>query len=456
MASITLPTQERPIRPIDGSSKAAHFVPIATKGNAIMLARYASLLLAALTLSNSAQAADPLDGAALYADVLTYDAFGTHRYGSRGAERAMDWIENELRTAGLTTSSQALSMPRQYDFEEASLTVGDKLAQVVPHWWLPLAQGSLALTAPIVSEGEATGAFVRLTLPYDRAAYLTQAHKDALAAALARKPAAVLLTIQHPSGEPYVYNVDQAQEPWPVPVIVVGAKDKAMLDEAEQGKKPLTLVVKGGYRSAVAGRNVIGRLDRGKAKTLVISTPVTSWFTSSCERGPGIAGFLAMARIGKEAFPDANLIFIATGGHEIGHGGMEEFLKDGAPKPDQVAAWAHFGASLGCYVANQSEKGLVVGKETNEALRVILRSEAMDASVTTAFAAVKGAPLVGKQAGVGELRDIASAGYPRFFGMAGLHLFFHTPADRAELTGPALLEPVARAFATVLRDAAKP
>ncbi len=413
--------------------------------------------LAALPTGSHAQEArdpqtrDPLSGAALYADILTYESFGVHRYGSEGAQKAMDWIEAELKRAGLATTSQPLVLDRQYTLERASLALGNRSIDVVPHWWTPPAQARFALTAPVVSTGEAKGAFLRLSLPFDRGAYLGAAQREALKAAFARGPAAVLLTVQHPSGQPYLYNVDQAESPWPVPVIMVGTKDEALLDEAEKSGAPVSVAVEGSYASQVAGRNVIGRLDRGKARTVVVSTPVTSWFTSSCERGPGIAGFLALARAGKELFPDANLVFVATGGHEIGHGGMESFLAEGAPKPEETAVWAHFGASLACYL---SPKGAAGG--TNDALRVIGRSETLDGIVTEAFAAVKGAPLVGKQAAVGELRDIVAAGYPRFVGMAGLHTFFHTPADNARLTSPELLEPVARAFAAAVKRAAGP
>ena len=48
-----------------------------------------------------------------------------------------------------------------------------------------------------------------------------------------------------------------------------------------------------------------------------------------------------------------------------------------------------------------------------------------------------------------------AAGYPRFFGMAGSHTFFHTPADSAATTGPEILEPIVRAFAETLDDAAR-
>ena len=80
-------------------------------------------------------------------------------------------------------------------------------------------------------------------------------------------------------------------------MILVAPKDAGLLDAAERSGSPVTVSVKGRYENNVAGRNVIGRLDRGKARTIVVSTPVTSWFTSTCERGPGIAAFLATASL---------------------------------------------------------------------------------------------------------------------------------------------------------------
>jgi hypothetical protein len=46
-------------------------------------------------------------------------------------------------------------------------------------------------------------------------------------------------------------------------------------------------------------------------------------------------------------------------------------------------------------------------------------------------------------------------GHRNFFGMAGLHRFFHTPADDVSTTSPEILEPVARAFTEAVRKAAE-
>jgi hypothetical protein len=413
------------------------------------------MVAAMLATTAPAAAADPLSGKALYDDVQRYDGFGPHRYGSAGAAQAFDWIAGELLRAGFAVSAQSFTMDRQYDFEAGSLSVDGQTVAVMPHWWIPEPFASFSLSAPIVTAGDASGRFVRVSLPFDRAAYLTQAHRAALDEAFARHPAAVLLTIDHPSGEIYTYNVDQEGKPWPAPVILVAARDKALLDAAQQAGRPVAVDIKGRYRRDVPGRNVIGRLNRNAGgRAIVVSTPVTSWFTSTCERAPGIAGFLAMARLANTRLADADLVFVATAGHEIGHGGMAHFIRSQAPPPAATLAWAHFGASLACHEWRRDGEHWIAGNVVDTRQRMIARSQSMDDLVRRHFGSIVGTSLVGDKAAVGELRDVHAAGYPNFFGMAGLHGLFHTPADSAAGTGPDSLEPVARAFAGALGEVA--
>jgi hypothetical protein len=216
-----------------------------------------------------------------------------------------------------------------------------------------------------------------------------------------------------------------------VPVLLVAARDVPHLRPGATA----TVSLSGAYRRGVEGRNIVGRLDRGRGRWLVISTPVTSWFTSTCERGPGIAGFLAMARLAKARFTAHDLVFVATAGHEIGHGGMAHFMRDGAPAPAATAAWAHFGSSLAC---------------RDPVVRAINSSAALAPLVDRHFAGLEGQRLIGEKAAIGELREVHAAGYASFFGMAASHKFFHTPADSAAAVDPDLLLPMARAFADTL------
>ena len=395
-------------------------------------------ILAWSLMTSSAIAADPPDGARLYDDVKRYGTFGVHRYGSPGAEAALDWIAGELAAAGLAVTSQRFAMDRQYVFDEGALAVAGQRVPVVPQWWIPEDRASFDLRAPLVASGEAPGAFVHLKLPFDRGAYLNDRHREALAVAFARHPAAVLLSIEHPSGEVFAYNVDQEATPWPVPVLLVAPKDASIVAAAERSGTPVTVSIRGSYRHNVAGRNIVARLDRGRGRSLVVSTPVTSWFTSTCERGPGIAAFLAAARQAR-SFSNLDLVFVATSGHEIGHGGMAHFMRDGAPSPENTVAWVHFGSSLACH---------------DTAVKAILSSTSLAGLAARHFAAVGGTQLSGERAAIGEMREVHAAGYANFLGMAASHKYFHTPADDASRTGPELLAPMVAAFAGALAEIA--
>lgn len=377
--------------------------------------------------------ASPISEQQLVDDVRHYESFGVHRYGSPGAEAALHWISDELAKAGLTVSHQRFSMDRQYDFQSGSLSVGGHRLRVMPHWWPP-DQASFSFSATL-----APGGLEYLTLPFDRSAYLNDDHRARLSEAFARKPQAVLLSIDHPSGEIFTYNVDQTGTPWPVPVILVAPKDRPVLDAASRSGSKVDVNIVGSYRRGVEGRNVVARSDRGRGKWLVFSTPVTSWFTSTVERGPGIALFLAFARQATQRLTNMDLVFVATSGHEIGHGGMEHFLRKEAPLPSATLAWAHFGASIAC---------------RNAVERRINSSEALRTIVDRHFANVEGTHLYGDRAAIGELREVHASGYAGFFGMAGQHEFFHTSADSLSSLSTDMLAPIALAFLATLEEVA--
>jgi hypothetical protein len=240
-----------------------------------------------------------------------------------------------------------------------------------------------------------------------------------------------------------------------MPVMVVAGKDRGAFERAIGTGAPVTFDVAGRYERNVGGRNVVARLGAGKGPAIVVSTPMTGWYSCVCERGPGIANFLALARtVAAEKLPD-DFVFVATAGHEIGHGGMELFLKQGAPPPQDTRVWVHFGSSNACYAWTAGPQGFTRDDKVDAAARSIVLSPSAVSLVDANFAAIEARRLVAEKQAVGELRDVHAAGYPNFFGMAGLHRFFHTPADDISTTGPEILEPVARAFAAAVRQAAE-
>ena len=393
---------------------------------------------------------DPLSGTALFRDIERYAGFGLHRYGSRGAEAAMAWIEHELASAGYQVNSQTLTMPRQYELDHAHLRIGDAALEAFPHWWLPEDRATFALSAQLGNDADAAGKLIWVALPHDRSAYLNDSHRTAIHQAARRNPVAIVLTIDNPANDIFTYNANQDDAPWPVPVIVVAARHKPLLAKALNDGTVISVDIAGRYRRDVPGRNLIGRLDRGASQTIVISTPVTSWFNSTGERGPGIASFLALARHAAGRQCDTNLVFVATAGHEIGHGGMETFLRDGAPAPSAVKAWIHLGASNACHHWTQDGEDWHTDGSVDSASRRLVMSPSVQTMISEQFRQIDAVRFIADKEAIGELRDVKAAGYRDFFGMAGSHRFFHTPTDGPQTTSAAILEPVARAFASAL------
>jgi hypothetical protein len=412
-------------------------------------------MVVVLGLEQAAAAGDFLAGANLYADVARYASFGSHRFGSPGDRATADWIAGELQTAGFAVEFQPVILGRQYVVEHATAEVEGASVEATPFWWPPEDRSSFRLTAPVAREGDVTGKILWLELPYDRGAYLGPVHRAAIAQAAARGPLAILLVIGNPGDDRFAYNVTQEDTPWPVPVVVVAGRTRAVFERAMASGAPVTLDVAGHYQRDVAGRNVVARLGTGKGPAVVVSTPMTGWYSCVCERGPGIANFLALARIVAAEKLPGDFIFVATAGHEIGHGGMELFLKQGAPPPLATLAWVHLGASNACYAWSAGPQGFTREDRVDDALRFMVLSPSAAPLVDENFAAIKATHLVAEKQAVGELRDVQAAGYRNFLGMAGLHRFFHTPADDLGTTSPEILEPVARAFADAVRKVAE-
>jgi hypothetical protein len=414
------------------------------------------MALAAVAMTGGpAIAEDFLAGARLYADVARYASFGMHRFGSTGDKATADWIAGELKGAGFRVEFQPVVLGRQYVVERAAAEAGGATVEATPFWWPPEDRSSFRLTAPLARAGEVAGKILWVELPYDRGAYLDASHRAAIAQAASRGPAAILLMIGNPADDRFAYNVTQEDSPWPVPVIVVAGKDRAPLERALASGTAVTFDVTGHYERNVGGRNVIARLGDGKGPVIVVSTPMTGWYSCVCERGPGIANFLGLARtVAAEKWP-ASFVFIATAGHEIGHGGMELFLKDGAPAPAATAAWVHFGSSNACYAFDGGPQGAPMRTSAPDAARVLVLSKSAVALSGETLGAIKATPMVAEKEAVGELRDVHAAGYPNFLGIAGRHRSFHTPGDDMSSTGPDILEPVARAFTGAVRKIAE-
>lgn len=391
-----------------------------------------------------------LKGEELYSDIIRYVKLGEHRTGTGVDYKTSEWIERELKALGFETEFQEFTA-HQYCFKDGLMVFGDKKIKIFPHWWPPR-KASFTLRAPLTFDADKqsySGKIVAVRFPKAATGYLNPVHRDIVHRIAERGARAILAITENITGEIYVYNVKD-DEPWPIPVILIGEKDEPSIRKAIEENVPVSLSIRGEYRENAKTRNVIGKLSKNSRRQIVISTPLTGWFSCGAERGPGIAIFLGLARWIVQNAIDSGFTLVATTGHEIGHGGMDFFMDQKAPKPGDVLCWLHLGASIASYAWKETGGGPIRLPEVEKYKKLFLFSPSYFRFYVNNFSDFGFVPIPGIYRVVGEMEDVRARGYERYFGFAGKHRYFHTPADGYENSGPDILEPIAIAIMKAL------
>lgn len=365
------------------------------------------------------------DPAGLEADFQRYVALGPHRSGLDGDRASADWMAGELTRAGYAVERQMVPF-RQWVHEAAWLEIDGERLEGFPLWWPPTAEDARRAAATMVDGAQASqGDIAVITVPTQLQGGLRPGTRQAITDAIATGVAGIVLVTETPSGEPYAFNAPAQPDAWPVPILIVGSAHTNAIERAmsDGGTAELQLV---GHYIETETENTIARLARGGERTVVVSTPRNGWFLSGGERGPGVALFLATAEWAL-ATGDADLVFVATGGHEVGHIGMSAFLAERAPPPADTALWVHFGSSIAVKDRSRLEDDPPLYTDN----RWIIFTPGQVPKVQASFADLGYTPVLSTFDAFGEAKDIRDAGYPEFFAFAGWHPFFHQPEDDA-------------------------
>jgi hypothetical protein len=378
-----------------------------------------------------------------------FAGFGMKASAGPGDGASGAWLEREMTGFGYRCERQAFDVPHA-DVRTATLTVGDKRTAVFPQ---PIVKttGPDGVTGPLRradSVGSLEGAIALIVLPSRR--WVSTAEPliaRALADALARGAAAIVVVTSGPTNELIGLNVSATRPGWTKPVVLLAPRDAAPFVAAAATGQTATLIVDGqvGKRSAY---NLIARLDRGAAKTLIVSTPRSGWFTCAAERGAGVAVWLSVARWLASAKPIVNLEFAANSGHEYIYLGGEEYLQHLAPKPDKTHMWVHIGASAAARDWHEIAVGLRP-LPSADAQRVLVATPTVMESCRGAFRGITGLEAVypaDKAHSGGEIVNVIEAGYAPAIGLYGGHRYFHTDGDDMRCVSGELVAPVAAAF----------
>lgn len=380
-------------------------------------------------------AAAPDHAGAVAADLQRYIGFGGKQSGGPGDEACGAWLEAELARAGFKTDRQYFSAP-WFEAEQADLAAGDARAAL---WPQPIVQTTPAegITAPIVrvdAQGFAAqplqGAIALIDLPAGRwSSMFWEPVRKPVDAAFAGGAAACVIVTNGPTGKVIALNTDGREPLYPKPMALLAPEDAApFFAAAMEGREAtLRLTGQGERRQAF---NLVGKLDRGHGRWLVVSTPRSGWFTCAGERGGGIAAWLHLARWAGRAAPGYDLAFVCNSGHEYQYLGAEELLHNVAPPPEKTAFWLHLGANLASrdWHDGVGSRSPLPGADSQ---RYLVVSPGLLPAARKEFSGLAGleAPYGSDQLSAGELTNIIEAGYAPVAGVFGVHRFHHVAED---------------------------
>src|SRR5215471_15767779 len=165
----------------------------------------------------------PISGDSLYRDLITYYNLGEHRTASTGDQKTSDWLNSELKKAGMRTAFQTFGL-RQFFPSKSALILDGKPVASFP-LWPPTPTGANPIVAPLVEyhpSERLSGAVALIRFPFDgRASILKGSAQSELILDAARLGArAVIAITEGPSGEIIALNVLEDTRPWPVPVLL--------------------------------------------------------------------------------------------------------------------------------------------------------------------------------------------------------------------------------------------
>jgi hypothetical protein len=368
-------------------------------------------------------------------DLERYAGFGIKASGGQGDIACGEWLESELKAQGFTVQRQTISAPF-FTPGRAELTAGSDSAPVIPQA-IVRPTSAAGVTGRLVRVNPAlpvrdslSDAIALIDLPAARhSTALEKIVEDGVKAATAKGARAAILITNGPTYQAIALNADGNKPMFDIPVAVLAPVQALPFLAAAGlgGSGTLFLTGTGGRRDAF---NLSGRIDRGKSKWIVVSTPRSGWFTCAGERGPGVAIWLALARWAPKALAAYNLCFVCNTGHEYEYLGAEQALQAIAPKPGETAMWLALGAGIAARDWHELIPPLLPLPSADAQRYLVVSPDILDTARRT-FAGQPGieAPYTVSKFTAGELTPIHEAGYKTLAGFFGIHRFHHTQND---------------------------
>jgi len=390
------------------------------------------------------------------ADLDRYIGFGSKQAGGAGDDACGQWLAAELEGLGFNVERQQFATPF-FEPTHSELSCGDAKATLWPQP-IVVQTGADGVTGPLVridSKGQAEasldGAIALVDLPFGRwSSALAKPIREPITAAFAAGAKAAVVITNGPTGKIIALNADGRAPMFGGPVALIAPENAGPFLAAAMRRTPATMIVlgRGGTRPAF---NFVGRINRGRSRWLVVSTPRSGWSICAGERGPGIAAWLWLARWASQAVQGYNLAFVCNTGHEYEYLGAAEALKTFTPKPADTHFWLHLGANVAARDWHET-----VGQwrplPSVDTQRFLSISPSLLAAAREVFAGHAGleAPYSSDTFTAGELTEIIAAGYTPAAGVFGIHRYHHVAEDDARCVSAASVASTAAAFQSLV------
>lgn len=147
-------------------------------------------------------------------------------------------------------------------------------------------------------------------------------------------------------------NADAFLNPFGPPVLQVSSENSALLDD-HAARRSEAHFVAAATRTATTSFNITTTIPGPTASALsplVVMTPRSGWYTCASERGGGIACWLELIRAFSRNPARRTIEFVASGGHELGHLGIDVFVANRPGLVANAAGWMHLGANIGAAI----------------------------------------------------------------------------------------------------------
>jgi hypothetical protein len=344
--------------------------------------------------------------------IETYDSQGIHRTATIVDNASADWLRQLANVAGGDAHLNAFAL-RQVDIRAAYLEVEGQRIEGVP-----LFDGGFTGDTGIVGTlGSAESSADIALVTIDSAGVGTEGRAlDSVRRSGTHRAIVAVTTTETPGLT--LSNAVSFANPYGIPVLQVSSEHQARLKELAAAGARVSYVA-AAVRNPGEAMNVVvtvaGR--RPDLPPLVVMTPRSGWWQCASERGGGLACWMESIRAVSAAKPARPAIFIASSGHELGHYGLDAFLKEHQTLIKDAAAWIHLGANIG---AAGGQMRLQASDDEIEARMVRALEEA---SATVRQRVPRGT------VPAGEARNIHVGG-GRYVSLLGSGKFFHTQQDR--------------------------